>query len=84
MENLKDVERKVVYPTKGPLKMDTCGFAIIYCATISTKLKCVVYYLSVPITCPKKGVINYKSTNGIFAFCKHLGNQPSTILGLME
>jgi hypothetical protein len=50
MENLKDVERKVVYPTKGPLKMDTCGFAIIYCATISTKLKCVVYYLSLPIT----------------------------------
>jgi len=36
MENLKDVERKVVYPTKGPLKMDSCGFATIYCATIST------------------------------------------------
>jgi hypothetical protein len=36
MENLKDVERKVVYPTKGPLKMDSCGFATIYCATTST------------------------------------------------
>jgi hypothetical protein len=36
MENLKDVERKVVCPTKGPLKMDSCGFATIYCATTST------------------------------------------------
>jgi hypothetical protein len=36
MENLKDVGRKVVYPTKGPLEMDNCGFATIYYATTST------------------------------------------------
>jgi hypothetical protein len=38
MENLKDVGRKVMYPTKGPLEMDSCGFAIVYGATISTTL----------------------------------------------
>jgi hypothetical protein len=37
MENFKDVGRKVVYPTKSPLEMDSCGFATIYCATTSTK-----------------------------------------------
>jgi len=38
MENLKDVDRKVMYPTKGPLEMDSCGFATIYGAIISTTL----------------------------------------------
>ncbi len=38
MENLKDVGRKVMYPTKGPLEMDSCGFTIVYGATISTTL----------------------------------------------
>jgi hypothetical protein len=38
MENLKDVGRKVVYPPKGPLEMDSCGFVTIYCATTSTTL----------------------------------------------
>jgi len=36
MENLKDMGREVMYPTKGPLEMDSCGFATIYCATTST------------------------------------------------
>jgi hypothetical protein len=38
MENLKDVGRKVMYPTKGPLEMDSCGFTTVYGATISTTL----------------------------------------------
>jgi hypothetical protein len=38
MENLKDVGRKVMYPTKGPLEMDSCGFATVCGATISTTL----------------------------------------------
>jgi hypothetical protein len=38
MENLKDVGTEVVYLTKGPLEMDSCGFATIYCVTTSTTL----------------------------------------------
>jgi len=36
------------------------------------QLKCVVYYYNALVVGQKKGVINYKSTNGIFALCKHL------------
>jgi hypothetical protein len=32
------VGRKVMYPTKGPLEMDSCGFVIVYGGAISTTL----------------------------------------------
>jgi hypothetical protein len=36
------------------------------------QLKCVVCYCNALIAGQKKNVINYKSTNGIFSFHKHL------------
>lgn len=38
MENLEDVGKEVVYHTKKPLEMDSCGFAIVYGAIISITL----------------------------------------------
>jgi len=32
------VGRKVMYPTKSPLEMDSCGFAIVFGVTTSTTL----------------------------------------------
>ncbi len=38
MENLEDMGKEVVYHTKKPLEMDSCGFAIVYGAIISITL----------------------------------------------
>jgi hypothetical protein len=36
MENLKNVDKKVAYPIKGPSEMDSYGSVTISCATTST------------------------------------------------
>jgi hypothetical protein len=44
MENLKDVGRKVMYPTKGPLEMDSCGLWCNYFNNINGKqFECICY-----------------------------------------